>query len=100
MSEQWNQRPTNDSARLPAGTEEGAWKVNSQTNFPPAAKDSQEESQQDKAFARIRAELAQRGWCMYRLHGAGYLISRWGRGREVADLADAERFLRQVGGGR
>jgi len=53
-----------------------------------------------KRLARLKAELALRGYCVHRLASGPFLISRWALSRELPDLAAVERFLAQVEGVR
>ena len=55
-----------------------------------------------KRFATLKAQFAQHG---HTLHQSGpgdgpvsYLAERWGMARHLPTLADAEKFLLQVGG--
>jgi len=57
--------------------------------------------QHDKRLSTPRAELARRG---YELHvvaisngSSAFLIARWGRSRELPDVAAVESFLHQAG---
>ena len=50
-------------------------------------------------LARIRAELALRGYAILET-SHGYLIGRWGWSRIAPDLRAVGAFLRQVGGPR
>ena len=48
-------------------------------------------------LARIRAELALRGYSLLETN-CGYLIARWGWSRIAPDMSAVGRFLKQVGG--
>lgn len=51
-----------------------------------------------KRVANCTARLALLGFSMHPLVGDSFVISRWNMSRTVADIADAERFLKMVGG--
>lgn len=51
-----------------------------------------------KAFATLAATFALAGFQLHRLTGGRVLMSRWGLVREFANLGEAARFLRQIGG--
>ena len=52
-----------------------------------------------KGLARIKAELALRGYAILET-SHGYLIGRWGWSRIAPDLRACGAFLRQIGGPR
>lgn len=56
----------------------------------------------DKPFKTLQAEFARLGHTFQRTESADgevhYFSARWGLVREFASLAEAEVFLRQVGG--
>jgi hypothetical protein len=57
------------------------------------------ESETDrKQFATLAARFALVGHELHRLRDGGFLATRWGLSRELPTLADAEAFLRQIGG--
>jgi hypothetical protein len=55
-----------------------------------------------KRFATLRAHLALKGYSLHRTAaGDGpvrFYVTRWGKARELRDLAAVTRFLAQVGG--
>lgn len=51
----------------------------------------------DARFARVRAALAERCFDLIVTDGPLYIVSRWGRSRDFADLNGVEAFARQVG---
>ena len=56
-----------------------------------------DESDDRKGLARIRAELAKRGYAMLETSD-GFLIGRWGWSKIAPDLRAVGAFLRQIGG--
>ena len=58
-----------------------------------------DQSDDRKGLARIRAELALRGYAILET-SHGYLIGRWGWSRIAPDLRACGAFLRQIGGPR
>ena len=56
-----------------------------------------DESDDRRGFARIKAELALRGYGLLETSG-GFLILRWGWTKLAPDLSAVGAFLRQVGG--
>lgn len=50
-----------------------------------------------KQFATIAAQLALRGFSLYRLDHGGYLIARWDRTAHAPDLRGAAQFLERLG---
>ena len=56
-----------------------------------------DESDDRKGLARIKAELALRGYGLLETSG-GFLILRWGWTKLAPDLSAVGAFLRQVGG--
>jgi hypothetical protein len=57
-----------------------------------------------KAFATLAAQFALAGHGLHRTHPTdgpvSYFAERWGLVRHLPTLADAQRFLKQVGGAR
>lgn len=51
----------------------------------------------DARFARVRDALAARGFDLIVTAGPLFIVSRWGRSRDFADLNGVEVFARQVG---
>lgn len=63
----------------------------------------EETNRHDARFAALRAELTRRGYQLHAVDVAGtttYLIARWDRTRELADLTAVELFLTQQLGAR
>ena len=56
-----------------------------------------DESDDRRGFARLKAELALRGYAILET-SHGYLIGRWGWSRIAPDLRACGAFLRQIGG--
>ena len=57
-----------------------------------------------KRFAMLKAQFAQHGHTLHQSGPGGgpvpvsYMAERWGMARNLPTLADAEKFLKQVGG--
>jgi len=49
-----------------------------------------------KSFYTLRAALALRGWTLA-AGAAGYTVTRWGRGHQLANLTEVEHLARQIG---
>ena len=47
--------------------------------------------------ARLRAELAQRGFELRQLPNGAYMVHRWGRAAHLTDLDGVAQFARRVG---
>lgn len=52
---------------------------------------------QSKKFERLRALLAIHGLELYRTDGGPFIVRRWGKTRDLQDLAAVEEFAKQVG---
>ena len=50
-----------------------------------------------KAVANMTATAAMAGWTLRALSSGGWLMCRWGRARELPDLAAVGALLRQLG---
>lgn len=59
--------------------------------------DCAQQQHERKAFENLRARLALRGYALQQQAGGALLVIRWNLSRELANLADAERFAAQVG---
>ena len=64
---------------------------------PGAATGLDQFDDERSGLARIRAELALRGYSLLETN-CGYLIARWGWSRIAPDMSAVGRFLKQVGG--
>ena len=51
----------------------------------------------DARFARVRDALAARGFDLIVTAGPLFIVSRWGRSRDLGDMGAVEAFARQVG---
>jgi hypothetical protein len=51
-------------------------------------------------FAQLKAAFAERGHTLHQSGPTSYLAERWGLARYLPALDDAERFLKQIIGGR
>jgi hypothetical protein len=51
-----------------------------------------------KRLATAKARLALAGFSVHDIDGVRFLVARWNRADEVADLADLEAFAGRVGG--
>ncbi|HMN76706.1 MAG TPA: hypothetical protein PKC97_11615 [Burkholderiaceae bacterium] len=54
-------------------------------------------AERDARFARVRAALAAREFDLIVTDGPLYIVSRWGRSRDLGDMGAVEAFARQVG---
>ena len=52
---------------------------------------------ESKAAANMTATAAMAGWTLRALSSGGWLMCRWGRARELPDLAAVGALLRQMG---
>jgi hypothetical protein len=73
------------------------------TQQPPHSEAGAAIEQADKMIATARAKLALLGYQMHVIdagHGrSAFLVMRWDRSRELANLGAVNEFIRQVGGG-
>lgn len=56
------------------------------------------DDQAGKRQASLRAALGKRGFLMHSLPTGGFLIAKWDRWCDAADLNEVDKFLRRVGG--
>lgn len=90
---QEGQETTDSHDSAVSSADRKAW---STVQAPDEAHATQARAQRNE-FERLRALLAMRGHELYSTAHGIFIVRRWGRERDLNDLASVEKFARQVG---